>query len=59
MADAADLEMQTLRLLCDTALRAELGAAARRFVAAQQGGTERTFEALASLVDKHAKQAAA
>jgi 3-deoxy-D-manno-octulosonic-acid transferase len=59
VADAAGLEMQTIRLLADNGLRAALGAAARQFVAAQQGGTEGTVQALTNLVHEHAQQRAA
>ena len=51
VADAPALERETLRLLGEASRRAALGEAARRFVASQQGGTERTLDALANLVE--------
>jgi 3-deoxy-D-manno-octulosonic-acid transferase len=49
VADAAALEAAVGRLLADRAERARLGAAARKFVASQQGATERTVALLAPL----------
>ncbi len=46
VADAAELEAVTLRLLGDAAERRAAGAEARRFVLAQQGATERTLDLL-------------
>jgi len=57
--DATTLEQTTLQLLADPGLRSTLGQAAREFVAAQQGATERTLEALAALLDKVSYQRAA
>jgi 3-deoxy-D-manno-octulosonic-acid transferase len=47
VADAAELERETLRLLDDPARRRILGAAARSYAGSQQGATERTLDALA------------
>lgn len=50
VADAGELERETLRLLRDPAARAELGARAQAFVQSQQGATERTMDLLANLL---------
>jgi 3-deoxy-D-manno-octulosonic-acid transferase len=50
VADAAGLEAAVRRLLGDAAERARLGAAARRFVQAQQGATERTVALLGEML---------
>lgn len=50
VADAAELEQVTLRLLEDAAERRRLGEAARHLVLAQQGATERTLDLLHPLV---------
>jgi 3-deoxy-D-manno-octulosonic-acid transferase len=50
VADAAELEREVLRLLANAAARRALGAAAQRFVVAQQGATERTLDALEPLL---------
>ena len=44
--DAADLERDLAAILGDADLRAKMGTAARAFVRAQQGATERTLEAI-------------
>jgi 3-deoxy-D-manno-octulosonic-acid transferase len=46
VADAAELELETLRLLTDTTARSELGRRAQAFIQSQQGATERTMELL-------------
>ncbi|MCS6977518.1 MAG: 3-deoxy-D-manno-octulosonic acid transferase [Gemmatales bacterium] len=50
VADAAELEQVTLRLLGDEAERRRLGEAARRLVLSQQGATERTLDLLHRLL---------
>ncbi len=50
VADAAELERETLRLLEDPAARLALGTAARAFVQSQQGATERTLDLLDQLM---------
>ncbi len=50
VADAAEMELEILRLLADASARTELGAAAQRFVLSQQGATERTIRALLQLM---------
>jgi 3-deoxy-D-manno-octulosonic-acid transferase len=50
VADAAELEQVTLRLLEDAAERRRLGEAARHLVLAQQGATERTLDLMHPLV---------
>jgi 3-deoxy-D-manno-octulosonic-acid transferase len=59
VTDAAALELETLRLLGDADLRNALGRAARAFVAAQEGATERTLEALTPLTEKDLRRCAA
>jgi 3-deoxy-D-manno-octulosonic-acid transferase len=53
VADATALETETLRLLADPAARAALGCAAQRFVASQQGATQRTVAGLAEFMQQH------
>jgi 3-deoxy-D-manno-octulosonic-acid transferase len=48
--DEADLRDTVLRLLGDAPLRAHLGAAAQRFVRAQQGATQRSCDQLVQLL---------
>ncbi len=50
VADAAELERITLRLLEDAAERQRLAEAARQFVLSQQGAAERTLDLLQPLV---------
>ena len=50
VADAGQLESETARLLADAGLRERLGSAARQFVLAQQGATERTLQLLDGLL---------
>jgi 3-deoxy-D-manno-octulosonic-acid transferase len=50
VADSPTLEQQVSRLLANSGERARLGKAARVFVAAQQGATERTVELLNGLL---------
>jgi 3-deoxy-D-manno-octulosonic-acid transferase len=57
--NGAALEETTLRLLADADLRQTLGRAARAFVLAQQGATERTLDALEPLCGSSRAQAAA
>lgn len=56
VADAADLERTTERLLVDVEVRRLLGAAARRYVLTQQGATARTVELLTVLVQKNQRK---
>jgi 3-deoxy-D-manno-octulosonic-acid transferase len=51
--DADTLEREVCRLLADSATRAALGEAARRFVQAQQGATERTVQLLGRLLQSN------
>jgi len=44
VADAAELQTQTRRLLCSPLEREEMGRRARAFVLSQQGATERTLD---------------
>jgi 3-deoxy-D-manno-octulosonic-acid transferase len=46
VADEMELEREVARLLDDTELRQRMGAAARNFVTAQQGATQRTLDLL-------------
>ncbi|HEX5270310.1 MAG TPA: 3-deoxy-D-manno-octulosonic acid transferase, partial [Gemmataceae bacterium] len=50
VSDAPSLETAVRRLLSDPDERARMGAAARRFVAEQQGATERTLDLLDALL---------
>jgi 3-deoxy-D-manno-octulosonic-acid transferase len=50
IADSQALEQEVTRLLANPAERARLGKAARAFVAAQQGATEKTVELLNGLL---------
>jgi 3-deoxy-D-manno-octulosonic-acid transferase len=50
ITDAGRLEKVTMQLLADSDLRVRLGQAASHFVAAQQGATERTLQALDGLL---------
>ncbi len=50
IADSGELESETARLLADAALRERLGTAARQFVLAQQGATEKTLQLLDGLL---------
>lgn len=59
IADAVQLERETLRLLADFGARDELGRNARRFVQSQQGATERTLDALGQLLQIRMKNVAA
>jgi 3-deoxy-D-manno-octulosonic-acid transferase len=52
IADGAGLETTVRRLLSDGTERERLGTAARRFVFAQQGATERTVDLLDGLIEK-------
>ena len=54
VADAAELEAVTLRLLGDAEERRAAGGEARRFVLAQQGATERTVDHLGSILTEEA-----
>jgi 3-deoxy-D-manno-octulosonic-acid transferase len=51
VADAAELERATARLLGDVEERQRIGTAAREFVLRQQGATERTIGLLGRLLD--------
>jgi 3-deoxy-D-manno-octulosonic-acid transferase len=59
VADAAELEKVTLRLLADPAERRGAGAAARAFVLAQQGATRRTLDLLDALSTRGTAEKAA
>ena len=59
VADAAELERETARLLDDAAARWELGARARDFVLSQQGATDKTLAALDAVVPAPLPQAQA
>ena len=50
VADAAELEAKMRELLADPARRREMGERARALVQAQQGATERTLDAIDSLL---------
>jgi 3-deoxy-D-manno-octulosonic-acid transferase len=52
IADAVGLEATARRLLGDRAERERLGAAAGKFVFAQQGATERTQDLLDELIEE-------
>jgi 3-deoxy-D-manno-octulosonic-acid transferase len=54
--DADALEREVCRLLADSAARAALGEAARRFVQAQQGATERTVQLLGRLLQSNERR---
>lgn len=58
VANAAELEQVTLRLLADAGERQAIGKQARAFVLRQQGATRRTVELLAKLLPAPAEQAA-
>ncbi|MCS7045707.1 MAG: 3-deoxy-D-manno-octulosonic acid transferase [Gemmataceae bacterium] len=58
-ADTAALEREVVRLLSDGEARRRLGEAARNFVQAQQGATEKTILALGRLLDPQAGAAQA
>src|SRR6185436_4160907 len=49
--DARNLEDKIRQLLADQTLRQKIGVAAREFVRSQQGATQRTLDALVSLLD--------
>jgi 3-deoxy-D-manno-octulosonic-acid transferase len=51
VTDAADLERQVVQLLHHPTARAQLGEAARRWLRAQQGATQRTLDHLATLLE--------
>ena len=52
VGDAAELERQMVQLLADRDRRAALGQAARHFVLAQQGATQRTMQLLDRLLQQ-------
>ncbi len=56
VADAADWEGETLRLLRDAAARDRLGRAAQEFVRSQQGATDRTLDLLDRLIQATTRQ---
>jgi 3-deoxy-D-manno-octulosonic-acid transferase len=50
--DAAALEVELAKLVADAALRERVGGAARAFVRSQQGATDRTLDAIDSLLPR-------
>jgi 3-deoxy-D-manno-octulosonic-acid transferase len=55
VADGPEFDVVVRRLLADPGERERRGAAARRFVLAQQGATERTVEMLGALICRQAR----